>query len=407
MRTLPDDIDILSPQAVADPQGYFSRVRDRYPVAYDQRRGAWLVTSYDHMSTVLKSPDVTSDRISGFIATKLAGDDVDPLIRQVFEILQDWLVFNDPPRHTRLRKLVHKAFTAKAVAALRDQIDQLADRLLADLPDEGPVDIKQRFSDPLAAIVIAQLLGVPAEDRARFKAWSEDVSLLVSAGLDRPDRYARAAASMDELAHYCMRLLQQYKEQPADNLMSRLVLAQEEDETLSDAEVVATCTLILFAGHETTANFMANALVALIRHPDQLDALREGRVETRTAIEELLRFDGPGKAMMRNVREDFELDGQRLQKGQKIFLVIASANRDPAVFDAPDDLRLDRSPNPHIAFGYGIHSCMGSPLARLEASLAVPKMLDRYRAFALDDRPIEYSPVFLSRGMESLTIHVR
>lgn len=406
MKVLPEGIDILSPEAVADPQGYFSRVRDASPVAFDQQRGAWLITSYEHMSTVLKSPDVTSDRISGFIKKKLSSNDVDPLIRQVFEILQDWLVFNDPPRHTRLRKLVHKAFTAKAVEALRGQIDELADRLLDELPTNGPVDIKQGFTDPLAAIVIAQLLGVPLEDRARFKAWSEDVSLLVSAGLDRPDRYVRAAASMDELAHYCTDLLRKYKEHPEDNLMSRLVLAQEEDEALSDAEVVATCTLVLFAGHETTANFMANALVALIRHPDQLEALRSGQVEVRTAVEELLRFDGPGKAMMRNVRDDFELGGQQLRRGDKVFLVIASANRDPQIFEEPNRLKLDRTPNPHIAFGYGIHSCMGSPLARLEASIAIPKVLSRYSQMRLDDQAIEYFPVFLARGMESLTIHV-
>lgn len=400
------DLEILSPEAVADPHGYFAPLREQHSVLWDPRHRSWLVLRHGEVSEALKDPTFSSDRIAPFIDRKLTGPDTDPKIRAAFEILRDWLVFNDPPRHTRLRKLIFKAFTPRAIARMGEDTDALCTELLSALPRTGAVDLKRDFADPLSATVIAQMLGVPPEDRDRFKAWSADASAVVSGGLDDPDRYTRAAAGMTELAAFCQGLIDQYRRSPVDNLMTRLVEAQEEDETLTDAEVIATCTLVLFAGHETTANLIANAVRALLLHPEQLAALRDGRVPVRPAVEELLRFDGPGKAMMRVLTANRELGGRQMRAGQRVFLILASANHDPRVFDAPNELRLDRDHNPHIAFGHGVHHCMGSSLARMEASVAIPRVLAEFPDMWLTDAELAYQPVLLARGLESLPVRV-
>ncbi|MEU2006745.1 cytochrome P450 [Rhodococcus sp. NPDC019627] len=405
MNTTFDDVDLVCEEALADPHTYFSRLRDQAPIAFMPNYGSWLVTGHPEVRAVLSDPVFTSDRIRPFIERKLAGPDTDPRVRAAFEMLSNWLVFNDAPIHTRLRKLVFKAFTPKTLQALAEPIDGLCTDLLEKLPAKGHFDVKHDYSDPLAAIVIAQLLGVPPEDRDRFKAWSQDVGTLVSAGLNDPDRHAKAAAGMEQLGAYCFELLERNRGGNADNLMTRLAAAQVDDDTLSDAEVVATCTLVLFAGHETSANLLANGIRALLRHPDQLTKFRDGDDEVRRiAIEELLRFDGPGKAVVRWSAGRVQVGDEIIEPGQRVFSVLASANRDPRVFDDPNTLNIERNHNPHIAFGHGIHHCMGSSLARLEASIALPRLFDAYPHLAVTNTGLTWQPVFLARSLDELPV---
>jgi cytochrome P450 len=253
-------------------------------------------------------------------------------------------------------------------------------------------------------MVMADMLGVPLADRERFKYWSEDIGAVVSAELDDPDRYRRSAAAMNELIAFFADLLRHYREKPADNLITALIRAREADDGLTEAEVIATCTLLLFAGHETTANLIASSMLALMRHPDQLEALRAGRVPARSAVEELLRFDGPGKAVVRVLAEDAEYGGELLRGGQRVFLVLASANHDPAVFDDPDRLRLDRDARQHMAFGGGAHFCLGSALARLETATALPILVNALPEVRLSGRELSWQPVFLTRGLRELWV---
>jgi cytochrome P450 len=225
---------------------------------------------------------------------------------------------------------------------------------------------------------------------------------VVSAELDDPDRYRRSAAAMNELVAFFADLLRHYRANPADNLITALIRAREADDGLTEAEVIATCTLLLFAGHETTANLIASSMLALIRHPEQMDAFCAGRVPVKSAIEEFLRYDGPGKAVVRVLAEDAEYAGQQLGKGQRVFLVLASANHDPAVFDEPDELRLDRDAKQHMAFGGGAHFCLGAALARLEAATALPILANALRGVRLTDRELSWQPVFLTRGLREL-----
>lgn len=399
------DIDILGPEAIRDPAGYFAPLREDHPVVWDARYRSWILTRHEDISLALKDPRFSSDRIAPFIDAKLQGPDTDPLVKESFEVLRNWIVFNDAPTHTRLRRLIHKAFTPRAVKVMGEHIGGLCDELLDAAPSSGEFDLVQAITYPLPAIVIAQMLGVPPEDRDKFHGWSEDVAAIVSAGLDDPNRYQRAAQGMHDLAAFCLDLLRTYEESPADNLMTGLIRAREENETLSEAEIVATCTLLLFAGHETTANLIASSILALLQWPDELARLRAGEVEVKPAIEELLRWDGPGKAVVRVLAEDVELQGQQMKAGQRVFMVLAAANRDPRVFDEAETLKLDRENlNDHVAFGHGFHFCLGASLARLEAQIAIPKILEAYPNLKLGTPELEWQPVFLTRGLERLIV---
>ena len=396
--------DLLGAEAVRDPYAYFGRLRDTEPVTYNERYRSWVVTSHRHCAAAFKDPRVSSDRISPFVASKLDGD-TDPRLRATFDVLADWLVFKDPPDHTRLRRLVHRAFTPRSVEKMRVRVEELAEELLDGIVREGRSDLLHAFAYPLPAIVIAEMLGVPPEDRDRFKEWSDQITALVFGGLEDPGRHVRAATGMAELVDYLTWLLRRYEAEPDDNLMSALVEAREHDDALTEAEVIATCTLLLFGGHETTTNLIANAVVALLEHPAQAAALREGRVDTREAIEELVRYDGPAKVVVRQIgREPVELGGRTLEPGQRVFLVPASANRDPEVFADPDRLNLARERNAHLGFGVGIHYCLGAPLARLEAGIAIPRILQRLPELALDTDELSWHPILLTRGLTSLPV---
>ncbi|MGQ0701011.1 MAG: cytochrome P450 [Panacagrimonas sp.] len=399
-------INIVGPEAIADPQTFFGRLRETQPIYWDETYRSWVITSHAHVSALVRDPRLSSDRINPFIQRKLTEPDVDPLMRQAFDILAGWMVFQDDPGHARLRVLVNKAFTAKSVSLLRERCAALCDELLDQVPMDREFDLIEAVAAPLPSIIIAERLGVPAEDRLRFESWTRKVAPLVSGGLDDPRRYDGVAEGMDELVRYFRGLMQRYTAAPEDNLITDLLRARENDDSLSEAEVIATLTLVLFGGHETTANFIANSLVALLRHPQQWAALRDGRADPALAVEELLRFDGPGKAITRVVSEAFSYQGFHFKTGDRIFLILAAANRDPAVFDDPDTLRLDRDGiRRHMGFGYGTHFCMGAPLARLESSIAIPKIVQRLPKMRLADRPLEWIPVLLTRGQHALHVH--
>jgi cytochrome P450 len=354
------------------------------------------------VTAALRDPRFSSNRIVPFIEAKLSSSDTDPLTYQAFQVLANWMVFQDEPGHRRLRTLVFKAFTLKSVARMTEEVRAISTELVKDIDCSSEFDLIEKFAYPLPAMVIARMLGVPEADQVRFRNWSDDIGALVSGGLDDPDRYRRSADAMSELVAFFSDLLRFYSRNPADNLMSQLIAAREADDSLSEAEMIATCTLLLFGGHETTANLIANSMLALIRHPDQLAAFRAGEVPIKGAIEEFLRYDGPGKAVVRVLADDAEYGGELMRKGERVFLVLASANHDPAVFEQPDELRLDRDTREHIAFGGGPHFCLGAALARLEAAVALPILVEALPGVRLADRELCWQPVFLTRGLDQL-----
>lgn len=400
------DDNLLSPAAVADPHPVLAGIRDADPVFWSERYRSWILTRYADVQAALRDPRFSADRITPYLRAQTARGNADPATLSAFAVLRDWMVFKDPPDHTRLRRLLHRAFTPRAVDDMSDLVRLLTDDLLDPLAAErgGEIDVIGSFAYPLTATVIAEMLGVPREDRDRFKQWSDRITALVFGAMEDPGRHARTQQAMSELTAYLSVLVDRYARRPAPNLISALVRARDEGDALSHDEVIATCALLLFAGHETTTNLIGNGLLALLRHPHQLEALRTGRASVHAAVEEFLRYDGPSKIAVRVLAEDVTVRGRRLAAGSRVFLAQSAANRDPDVFERPDALDIARADNPHLGFGFGIHYCLGAPLARLEASIAVPAVLRRLPGLALATGDLSWQPVLVSRGLEKLPV---
>ncbi len=401
------EFDIVGPEAIRDPHGYFGRLRETSPVVWDTRSRSWIVTGYQEVTAALRNDkDFSSDRIRPFIEKKLSGPDTNPEVRAAFDVLENWLVFNDKPIHLRLRKLINQAFMSKAMERLAGRFQALFDDVIAEAPDTGEIDLLKTVTVPFSASVISEMLGVPPEDRARFDDWHRLFGPIIGASLDDNSKYDMLAQGVRELTAYVRELMARYRQEPQDNLLSELLKAQDDADALSEEEIVATCTLVLFAGSETTANLIGNALLALLRNPDQMALMRGGDVDVGNAVEEFLRFDGSGKAITRVVRQDTEALGVPMKAKQRVFLMLAAANHDPSVFDAPDQLMLDRAfDRGHIAFGFGVHSCMGLQLARLEAAIAIPGILKKWSRIELAGE-LEWHPQLLSRGLKALPVSV-
>lgn len=401
------DENLLCSEAVRDPHTYFDRLRQHDPVYWNSRHRAWVLTRYDHVSTALRGQNYTAERISPFakaVSRAAQSDDVDT----TFQILQDWLVFRDPPEHTRLRRLVARAFTPTVVRSRTEEIQTTIAELVSNLRDQDSVDLIQDFAYPLPAVVIAQMLGAPPEDRDLFKGWSDKITALVFGAYAQPDRFERAAQGMIELRDYLLGLIDRYEAHPEDNLISTL-LEHEGDDALSRQELVATCTLLLFGGHETTTNLIGNGMLALLQFPDEMERLRNDPNLIGPAIEEFLRFNGPTRATVRLVKEDHEIEGRQLVAGQRVFLANLAANRDPDTFAQPDQLDLRRNPTNHLGFGFGLHYCLGAPLARLEGQLAIGALLDGFPRIELAESADElhWHDTMLSRGLVHLPVTVQ
>jgi cytochrome P450 len=394
--------NLLGPEAVADPYGFFGALREDDPVHWNERYRSWVITRYADVAAAFRDERFSADRIGPYL--EASSRTMDGGLRATFAVLSDWLVFKDPPDHTRLRRLVHRAFTPRAVTRMQERVASIADELIDAFADDGEADLIESFAYPLPAIVIAEMLGVPAEDRDLFKRWSDDLSGLVFGGMEDPNRHRRAVSGMAELVEYLEGLIQRYTAQPEENLITSLVRAREEHDQLSEAEVVATCTLLLFGGHETTTNLIGNGLLALLEHPAERRRLQEDPALTKGAVEEILRFDGPAKAVARLMKDDVVLHGRTLRRGDRVFLVPAAANRDPRQFAEPDRFDVGRGDSSHLGFGFGIHYCLGAPLARLEGTIAIRLLLERLPSLALAAESLDWHPVLLSRGLRRLPV---
>ncbi len=369
------DIDLLCEEAIEDPHGYFASYREREPVVWSDRHRAWIVLGHPELDAAFKSPALSTDRMGAF-RSRLTGSRADALARAI-ELLEGWMLFHDPPQHTRLRAPFARRFTPKAVSVMESDVtaicDQLVDSYAARLEGGEVADLVEGFSHPLPAAVIARLFGVPDELTDWLAEWSARFGVVVFGGTRRSDYEDVARAAGEEFHEHLGALLALRREHPRDDLVSALAASTE----LNDTEVLGACSLLLFAGHDTTTSLLSSAVLALIASPGERDRLVNDPRLRDSAIEELLRYDGSAKAMMRVVAEPLELGGRRLSQGDAVFLTILSANRDPRVFERPDELILDRRPNPHLSFGHGVHFCLGASLARLELRIALPRLLAR------------------------------
>jgi cytochrome P450 len=396
---------LLTRAGLADPYPYLHRLRRDDPVHWDEVLGGWVLTRYDDVMAAFRDERLSSDRISAFYEQRLSTERRE-ILAPTYQNLSRWMVFNDPPEHTRLRRLVHKAFTPRIVDQLRPRIQQLVDELLADPLERGSMDLVSELASPLPAIVIAEMLGVPAADRDRFVGWSDDITMIVFGALDVTDRHERAQQGIIGLSAYLRDLITARRAAPRDDLLSGLVAAEEEGDSLTENEIVSTCTLLLFGGHETTTNHIANGMLSLLSHRDQLEAVRADPALMRMGVEELLRHEGPSRAQVRVASTDLTVRGRHISEGERVYLSIAAANRDPEHFPDPDRLDVSRGGLSHVAFGFGLHYCLGASLARVEGQIAFTNLVQRLDGPELTTAPADlpWHPTVLSRGVRCLPI---
>jgi cytochrome P450 len=397
------DVDLTNPAFRADPYPTYARWRAEAPVCrakLPDRQVAWLVTRYDDAVTVLKDPRFGNERDKVLTPEQAARV---PWTPGIIKVLTRTMLNLDEPDHTRLRGLVHKAFTPRLIANMLERIQSLTDELLDAVQARGRMDLIRDYALPLPTTIIAEMMGVPVQDRHKFHRWS---NALVSASGSTWGMLTMIPPVWAFL-RYIRKLVKIRQADPRDDLVSALVHAREADDQLSEDELLAMIFLLLVAGHETTVNLIGNGLLALLEHPAQRDRLRDDPDRIKPAVEELLRYDSPVQmANERYARENVTIAGVTIAPGEMVHAMLGSANRDERQFESPDDLDIAREPNRHLAFGQGVHYCVGAPLARMEGQIAINTLLRRFPDLRLAVPPhaLRRRPGLGLRGLASLPL---
>lgn len=415
---LPDDL--LAPEALRDPDGVAAVLREHDPVHWSPTHRAWLLTRYDDVVAAFRNPALSSDRVRPLMSARQdrhgrqdREDHQDTggpgTSDRVLGLISEWMVVTDPPAHTRLRRQAGAAFKQQQIAAMEARIQGIVDDLVDGFLAGGPRgDLVAGVAYPLPAIVIAEMLGAPPADRDRFREWSDELALVAfGAGGDaRPDRHERALRGLEEMAGYFRELVAHRRREPGGDMLSAMMAGDgslPDEARLSDDELVGMCALLLFAGHETTTNAIANAVRLLTADPALRDRVRDDPALVAPAVEEALRLEGPIKVLVRWVVTDHEVRGRTIRAGERVYLLLCGANRDPERFEHPDAVDLARSRPNHIAFGRGIHACIGAQLARLETRVAVGTLLRRLPGLRVEGESPRLA-VLASRSQHALPV---
>ena len=387
----------MDPEFVANPYPMYQRLQADDPVHHSPL-GFWVLTRYADVIASLRDPRLIKEPIAAFVAARF-GMTVPPGLGLS-------MLDRDPPDHTRLRGLVSKAFTPKALERLRPDIHRIVDGLLDRVGEHGEMDLIDEFAYPLPVNVICDMLGVPVKDQERFRQWGLDIARGLDAIMLPPESEVaqRSVAGRRGLAEYFRELIAQRRASPREDMLSALIAAEEAGDKLNEDELLATCILLLVAGHETTVNLIGNGTLALLRHPGEMRRLRDDPGIIGSAVEELLRFDGPVQRTARIPSEDIVIGGCTIPKGEMVMPFLGAADRDPQVFADPDRFDPAREPNPHLAFGAGIHFCLGAPLARMEGQIAINTLLKRLPKLALATDKPEFRQSLTLRGLQSLPV---
>ena len=396
------DYNPLDKRYRTDPYPLYRRLRERDPVHRSRLINGWILTRYRDVVEVLRDPRFLADDTKLPFAQKQRKQMINDEIIREDEASGISMLRNDPPDHTRLRALVSKAFTPRTVEALRPRIEAIVQEALDEVAGQGGMDVVQTLAYPLPVIVIAEMLGVPASDREQFKRWSDES--VRGLGVISLAEVERAQGAFRELRAYFERIAEERRREPREDLLSALLVAEQEGDKLTSDEVFSIVVLLLVAGNETTTNLIANGLYALLQHPDQLALLRDDPSLMEGAVEELLRYDCPVQATSRFVLEAVELDGHVVAANQQVIALLGAANRDPDQFEDPEELDITRRDNRHVAFGHGIHYCLGAPLARLEAPIAFQALLERFPNLRLTGEHPEPGDNLILHGLKTLPV---
>ncbi len=392
-----DTLDLARPELLVDPYPIYHRLRRESPV-YRREVGIWYLTRFADVAQILTDPR--------FCRTPPAGCSIfEPRQHQsnaLERMMRQWMLFLDPPIHTSLRRVFDEALAPRSVKAMRPHIEGIVEDLLAPLWDAGSMELVADLAYPLPVIVISELLGVPAEDRDLLKNTSRLLTRALGNGAERDVTAAAPAAA--ELIAYFRDIVAERRKRPKDDIVSTLIAAEYQGRRLTDNAILANCVMLLFAGHETTKNLIGSGLLILLRYPQQLDALRRNPGKIKSAVEEFLRFESPVQRTFRWTADEVEIGDTRIGKDELVVGIIGAANRDPARFPDPDQPKIDRPDNTHLAFGRGIHNCVGGLLARIEAQSAIGALIDRTRSLELQIEDVEWQQNMSFRGPVSLPV---
>jgi cytochrome P450 len=394
--------DIFSQAFFADPHPTLHRMRAEDPIYWHPQLKLWVMTRYDDIQTITRDRRFSAERVDQFGMG--ASDAMKDKLEVYNRFLSHWMVLRDPPRHTVLRALISKAFTPQVIEALRPSIKGFADEMLDVVIDAGEMDIVRDLAFPLPAIVIATLLGVPRQHIDAFKAWTADVFTLLGAGLATDEAIEAGYRGAVGLEKYFREMIAQRRKEPADDLLSRLITVEEQGTVLTEEELGSTCAMILAAGHETTTHLIGNSVVALLQHPEQLQKVRDNPALLDDAMEETLRYDSAVSMLSRRALEDVEVSGRVIRKGEIAFGMIQGGNHDPSQFEDPDRFDITRQGTRGLAFGHGIHFCIGAALARMETRIALEAVLKRLPGLALATTSLQRLPSLAIRGFAALPV---
>ena len=396
--------DPWDPAFLAHPYPAYAELRERGRVHYYEPTDQWLVAHHADVSALLRDRRLGRTYRHRFTHEEF-GRTAPPPEHEPFHTLNDHGMLDlEPPDHTRIRRLVSKAFTPRTVEQLVPYVRELAGELVSRLVEAGGGDLRRDVAAPLPGAVIAEMLGIPEGDRAQLRPWSADICGMYELN-PSPETARKAVRASVEFSAYLRELIARRRKEPGEDLISGLIAAHDEGDRLTEQEMISTCVLLLNAGHEATVNATVNGWWALFRHPDQLAALRADHSLVPSAVEELMRYDTPLQLFERWVLDDIEIDGTTVPRGAEIAMLFGSANHDPVVFAAPEKLDLTRRENPHISFSAGIHYCIGAPLARLELAASMTALLQKAPTLRLAAEP-RRKPNFVIRGLEGLSVEI-
>jgi len=397
----------LTPAFFANPYTFYDELRSIDPVHWSDKLNGWVITGYGEVVSVLRDSRIFTS--AGRMAALL--DAMPESERANFELVYNHfsagLIRCDPPDHTRLRTLVGKVFTPKAIENTRPHVQTIVTELLDAVASMEQMDVVGDFAYPLPATIICEMLGVPLKDTNQVRTWSEGINSVIAGVLPIRQAAEQMQKALLELRAYYTELIAQRRQRPRDDLLSLLVAAEEQGDRLNMEELLSTAENLLAAGHETTTSLIGNGVLTLLRHPEQLELIRQKSELMPAAVEEILRYESPLQRQTRVVKDDVEFHGKQMRKGQIVFAMVGAANRDPLVFRDPNRFDILREENRHIAFGFGIHFCLGAPLARLEAPLALDAIFRRFPGLHLATATIEWKPTAALRGLKSLPVFLR
>ena len=404
---VPDKKVVFSDEILQDPYPIYAHLHEEGPLHYldvGNKWAVWSIFSHAECSSIAKDPRLSAKRAKQRLLPL-------PLSRQsefseLARMLGLWLIFIDPPEHTRLRKLLNKGFSPAAVEGLRPQVEAIVDQMLKPLQHGSEVDLMSEFANPVPVRIILEMLGIPQELRDTFVNWSRAIAVF-RGNPNRTVEEARAAQdALIELTEFFRKTVAERRRNKGNDLISLLIDIEEEGEVLTEEELYAQCIALLFAGHETTRNLIGNGMYTLLQHPQEAAELREKPEMIRSAVEELLRYESPVQFTARVLKEDIEVCGQQIRKGWTVLCMLGAANRDPKQFKEPNRLNLKRLNNQHLAFGAGLHFCIGAQLARLEGQIALLNLVQRFPKMKLTGPRPEWASTFGLRGLRSLSVIV-